>query len=202
MAPGSSEQGQIGPGLFMGVVGPSGAGKDTLIAAARATFARSSHVIFTQRLITRQADPTEDCLAVTADDFDRMRANGALAVSWEAHGLSYAIPASVDDEIRAGRTIVANLSRAVVPQVRKRYARSLILLIDVAAHIRARRLAQRGRENEGEILSRLSRAVTAFGPLDADLVIDNSGPLAAATERFARVIDQTLQQRHRDAIED
>ena len=47
----------------------------------------------------------------------RLRAGrrpGDFAFWWEAHGLKYALPAAIDDDIRAGRTVVCNVSRGIV----------------------------------------------------------------------------------------
>ena len=201
MADASFRKGGIGPGLILGVVGPSGAGKDTLIASARHSFRDRSDIIFPRRLITRPSDLTEDSDYLSASDFAAHDASGNFALSWTAHGLAYGLPISIDDAVRSGHTVVVNLSRSVVPQVRARYEKSLILLVQASPAIRASRIAARGRENEADILARLSRSVSDFGPADADLVIDNSGPLPEATRRFAHIVLQTLCHLHGDAMD-
>jgi ribose 1,5-bisphosphokinase len=48
-------------GAFVAVVGPSGAGKDTLIAHARSALAGEPQIDFVRRVITRPSDgQTED----------------------------------------------------------------------------------------------------------------------------------------------
>ena len=44
---------RIGPGTLVVVVGPSGAGKDTLIGLARALCANDARVVFPRRIVTR-----------------------------------------------------------------------------------------------------------------------------------------------------
>ena len=62
--------------------------------------------------ITRPSDvSSEDHDFLDDPTFDEAHTHGAFALSWEAHGLKYGLPASVDDTITGGRVAVANLSR-------------------------------------------------------------------------------------------
>ena len=110
---------KIGPGRLVLVVGPSGAGKDTLIDLARAACAGDANVVFARRVVTREASGSEDNEQVTPDAFRQALACGAFAVHWEAHGLSYALSRAVADDVLAGRTVVANISRSVIGQLRE-----------------------------------------------------------------------------------
>ena len=105
---------RIGPGRLVLVVGPSGAGKDTLLNLARCACAGNSRIVFPRRLVTRAASAFEDNLQVDDEAFERLLAEGALAVHWGAHGHRYALPRSVEDEVRVGHTVVANVSRTVI----------------------------------------------------------------------------------------
>ena len=175
----------IGPGRLVLVVGSSGAGKDSVIAGVRTELEGRGDfsVVFPTRIVTRAAHAAEANSAITPEEYQAGLAAGAFALSWPAHGLAYAIPASIDDDIRAGRTVVANISRAVVAAARNRYADVRVMLIDAPVAIRADRLAARGRETRTEIEGRLTRAVSAFSPSDADVVIDNGGRLEDAIAR-------------------
>ena len=65
------------------VVGPSGAGKDTLMAAAAAR----PGVALVRRVITRPAAAGgEDFDGVTPAEFARRRAACDFALDWQAHG--------------------------------------------------------------------------------------------------------------------
>ena len=48
---------------------------------------------------------------------------------WEAHGHRYALPRAIDDDIRAGRTVVANVSRTVIAALRPTYANVVVVSI-------------------------------------------------------------------------
>ena len=87
------------PGHLVLVVGPSGAGKDTLLNLARTHFASREDVVFQRRVITRPADTTEDHEPVTEAEF----AGRDFALSWRAHGLCYGIPLDLETELAAGQ---------------------------------------------------------------------------------------------------
>ena len=89
----------IGPGRLVLVVGPSGAGKDTLIARARAACRDDATVVFPRRIVTRPASTFEDNEVMAQQVFEQAAAKGAFAFWWSAHGHSYGIPLSVDFDI-------------------------------------------------------------------------------------------------------
>ena len=149
----------IGPGRLIVVVGRSGAGKDTLIGLARAACADDGNVVFPRRVVTREASAFEDNEQISLDAFRQAGTRGDFAVHWEAHGHCYALPRAIDDDIRAGRTVVANVSRTVVDAIRRAYADVTVVSITAPSDVLAERLAARARSSDGQIEHRLSRAV-------------------------------------------
>lgn len=172
-------------GLLVLVVGPSGAGKDTLIAAARTALADDRRFLFPRRMVTRHALPQlEDHDTMSWEDF----ATGDFALSWEAHGLGYALPRSIDRELADGRVVIANVSRQVLGAAALRYP-SAIVLVTADAETRARRLSARGRESADDVAARLAReAPEAPAGIAPITVIDNSGPLDTAVSAFLAVL--------------
>jgi ribose 1,5-bisphosphokinase len=137
------------------VVGPSGAGKDTLLEAARRALAGNPRVRFVRRVITRPAEAGgEDHEAVTEDAF----ATRSFALQWRAHGLCYGIPEDVVDDLSRGLTVVANVSRGVVEQAARRFP---VRVIEITAppEVLAARLIARGRESAADVATRLARTV-------------------------------------------
>src|ERR1700682_5518494 len=112
----------IGPGRLILVVGPSGAGKDTLIGLAQAACADDSGIVFPRRVVTREASSFEDNEQVSLDAFRKALARGDFTIHWEAHGHCYALPRAIDEDIRAGRIVIANVSRTMIDAMRRAYA--------------------------------------------------------------------------------
>ena len=170
-------------GSLVLVVGPSGAGKDTLINAARAALAGDPRFVFPRRTITRTAVAAlEDHDYVSHETNDRQDGEGAFALSWQAHGLSFGIPRSTLNAVAAGQVVVVNGSRAIADPACRAIPETRILLIEATPAVRAARLAGRGRETAAEVARRLEREVP--DALPGAIRIDNSGELAAGTTAF------------------
>lgn len=167
-------------GGFVLVVGPSGAGKDMLIGHARAALADDPRFVFPRRLVTRPPSAHEDNVEIAQAAFDRDAEAGAFALSWRAHGLGYAIPAEAVPSAERGHVVVCNVSRRVVEAARRRLPHVHVVAVTAAPEILARRLAARGRAQDGDLAARLARAA----PILADDTIRNDGDRTSAVERF------------------
>jgi ribose 1,5-bisphosphokinase len=176
----SAKQGDASGRLVL-VVGPSGAGKDAIIASVRHRLAGNPRFVFPSRIITRPHSAAEANEAVCEDEFEALVRRRAVALHWEAHGLHYGLPASIDDDVKRGCTVVFNASRQIVSAAKVRYA-CAVVYIDAPVQIRAQRLAARSRERAEDIAKRLARVVADFDACQADLVIDNGASLAKASE--------------------
>ena len=179
---------RLGPGRLVLVVGASGSGKDTLISAATEHFGHDTCLIFARRAITRAPEQSEQHVAVDSKLFCELEEAGAFALSWQAHGLSYGILASICCEISRGRTVVANVSRSVIAIAKARFSNVTVVLVDCPQHIRERRVIGRGRENAAGVASRLQRVVDGFDTRLADIVIDNSGSVDEGAKQMIAAI--------------
>jgi ribose 1,5-bisphosphokinase len=182
-----AEAGAIGPGRLVLVVGPSGAGKDTLLRLAQAACIDDHNVVFPRRVVTRESSADEDNMAMSHDDFRRAREHGDFAVHWEAHGHSYALPLEINDDIRAGRAVVANVSRTVIGALRQDYANVVVVAITAPPDVLAQRLAARARRSDGNIGDRLTRSVDDASA-HADVTILNAGSADYHSRHLLRVI--------------
>jgi ribose 1,5-bisphosphokinase len=181
----TSHSDAIGPGRLILLVGPSGAGKDTLLGLAKAACADDRTIVFPRRVITRQASASEDNEEVSAGTFEAALARDEYAMHWEAHGHRYALSRAIDDELRAGHTVVANVSRTIIPAMRRAYAEVAVISITAPPNVLAERLAMRSRSSDGKLEHRLSRTVDETAP---DVTIVNTGSAEFHARQLVRAI--------------
>ena len=176
------------PGCFVAVVGPSGAGKDTLMSRAAVHPALDPRVRFVRRTVTRTAlVASEDHDSLDAAGFVRAEAEGAFSLVWAAHGLRYGLPRSIHGDLARGAVAVANLSRRSLAEAARIFGALHIVEVTARPDILLARLSARGRETGATVLDRVGRTVPVVPPPGAGLLrIDNSGDVAAATDGLVR----------------
>ena len=173
-------------GRVFALVGPSGAGKDTLLAGARAVL---PELCLVRRVITRAADAGgEDYEAVSEAEFDRRAALGEFALQWGAHGLRYGIPLAGLLPRRRGRDVIFNGSRGALAQAMAAIPDLIVLQVTVPPDVLAARLATRGRETAAEIAARIARADTALPPGLACIEIANDTTPEAGIARLVAAL--------------
>lgn len=169
-------------GRLIYLMGPSGAGKDSLIEAAREPLqALNCEVV--RRVITRSAESVgEDAIGVSREEFEQHRIEGDFALSWNANGLDYGIPIEIDQWLNDGQHVLVNGSRGHLAQALHRYPTLLPVLLTVRDEVLRERLLRRGRESFAEIEARLHRneLFTAEGSIGDTQIhrLDNSGELS------------------------
>lgn len=162
---------------LVAVVGPSGAGKDLLMAMACAA---RPDIRAARRVITRPSQAGgEDFDGVTEADFATRAIGGDFALHWRAHGLGYGIPAR---ELAGSGTVLFNASRTVLPQAAVLFSDLTVLLVTAPPHVLAARLAARGRESATDQAERLERATFALpqGIAYREVVNDSSADIGLA----------------------
>ncbi len=171
------------------VVGPSGAGKDTLLEGARKALPDAR---FVRRVITRPAEAGgEDHEAVNEAAFLQR----TFALQWGAHGLRYGIPADIADDLARGGVVVANVSRGAIAEAASRFS---VHVIEVTAppDVLAVRLSARGRETEADVAARLSRSV----PLPEGVAVTrvtNDGKQEDGVARFVAAVTRATEAARR-----
>jgi thymidine phosphorylase len=176
-------------GVFFFVVGPSGAGKDTLIDAARQALPADKFVYATRYITRPSGAPGENHIGVTDDEFSSHERNGKFLITWEAHGLRYGLSTELRHAIEAGRNVVANGSRAIISSLIGRVPNLVIIDITAPVSILAKRIAGRGRETEEQIAARLARTVSAVPDGVRSIRVVNDSTPEVGAGRFISTIE-------------
>ena len=179
-------------GRLVYVMGPSGAGKDSVIGFVREA-ANPLKIAVAHRYITRPASSdAENHIALSEREFEARRQAGWFALNWHSHGLNYGIGREIDLWLESGRIVIVNGSRAHLTEAARQYADLLPVLVTAPAEIRLARLQARKRESGGDIQARVNRQIE-LGDLAGRIIeIDNSQVLAVAGMTFLNLLETTM----------
>lgn len=165
------------PARLVVVVGPSGAGKDTVlrwVAAHEALRQGPPRLRIARRTVTRDAgDASESHEAVGMERFEALLREGAFALHWSANDLRYGIRHEELQPLAAGLDVLVNGSRAHLRLARLQYPTLFAVAVASPPELLRGRLLARGREQAGGIEARLRRnaAVEGFA-VDAEVLND------------------------------
>jgi len=190
-------------GRLVYVMGPSGAGKDSIVDWARSQLSPSSRGIhFARRTITRPARAEgEQHLPVDGDEFERRLATGAFAMHWRANGYAYGIGQEIRAWLTTGDTVLVNGSRAHLPQAQRDFPQLEAVLVSAPTEVLRARLLARGRESVAEIDARLARAQGQDQVLASNaalIKIVNDGDLAKAGAALLKILTRTNRRPERN----
>lgn len=170
----------MGMGRLIYVIGPSGCGKDSVMAYARRR-CPGHEAAFAHRYITRCAGVGgENHVHLQPDEFEARVRCGVFALHWDRHGYRYGIGCEIDAWMEAGLNVVVNGSRDYLPVAVRRYPDMIPALVSVEADILRQRLLARGRESIAEIELRLEQAEAFVVRHPGLRAIDNNGELQQA----------------------
>jgi phosphonate metabolism protein PhnN/1,5-bisphosphokinase (PRPP-forming) len=170
-------------GAWVFICGPSGVGKDSVIASAQQALQAHTNIIFSRRMVTRPAQAGSDHDPIRKTDFLGLVQAGKLSWHWSAHGFYYGIAGHYATDVQAGRLVVVNGSRAHVSQLVPSVAVRVVQMTADPAQLAAR-LALRGRDTAGAVAERLARN-TLFTGVRAEYVIVNDSAVAVAGQQLA-----------------
>jgi len=176
------------PGTLVLVVGGSGVGKDSLLAGARNQLTGHANFSFPKRLVTRKpVSDLEDHDTVTFDEYLGLASSGKAALNWQAHGLGYIIPKTIENDLEVGKVVACNVSRTIIADAAYKYPVHVVNIV-AELELRAKRLANRGRENEDSIRRRLAREPIAL-PTDIPTTkISNNGEMKAGIKAMVDLL--------------
>lgn len=171
------------------LIGPSGAGKDSLINwLKQQPQAIANAIYFAPRYISRPTDNgIEQHIYLDADGFGQQRHQ--FAMYWQANGYHYGIHQEVLVRLQQGQSVVINGSRAELAQAQQVFGERLkVVLLSVCDATLAQRLQQRGRETSQQITARLTRH-HRYQDVNADAIIDNNHSLEDAGKQLLKYIE-------------
>jgi phosphonate metabolism protein PhnN/1,5-bisphosphokinase (PRPP-forming) len=189
-------------GRLVLVVGPSGAGKDSVINGAREHFRGNRKVVFPRRFVTRLGNAAaEDHVSLTEMEFAIAVSDDAFALWWQAHGNFYGIGRSIEGDLAAGAVVVVNCSREIIAEAQQRFPKVTVVEITAPAAVLVARIVARGRETEAQALRRVNRKVVDYPPGITLLRIQNDGPLEKAVSAFCAVLENAVADPGRGALD-
>jgi ribose 1,5-bisphosphokinase len=177
------------------IVGPSGAGKDSLLNGLRQDLASLDNpppLYFAQRTITRSHHQSnEHHESVDESIFESLLKSDAFALNWLANGLHYGIRHTEMAQMSEGKWVMVNGSRAYLEEAKLRFPGLTVLHITAPIEILRTRLLSRGREDEQAIEARLE-SITKPLPLNLKILcLSNEGSLAESQATLKIFIAKT-----------
>jgi phosphonate metabolism protein PhnN/1,5-bisphosphokinase (PRPP-forming) len=189
-------------GRLVLVVGPSGAGKDSVLNGAREHFRGRRDVVFPRRFVTRLNNAAaEDHVSLTEMEFAIAVADDAFALWWRAHGNFYGIGRSIEGDLAAGAVVAINCSREAIGEALERFGTVMVVEITAPVDILVSRIVERGRESVEQALQRVSRVTPDYPAGITLLRIVNDGPLDQAVGRFCAVLEDAVANPGRGALD-
>ena len=141
-------------------MGPSGAGKDSLLDWLRAHLPTPCPVHWAQRTISRSAMPGGEAHeSVSPETFVALRHELAFALHWEANGLGYGVRHAQLAPLAQGHWVLLNGSRAYLPEALARFPDLVAVHITASPQVLRERILSRGRESPEQVEARVQRAM-------------------------------------------
>lgn len=170
-------------GNLIFVIGPSGAGKDSVLAGLRSRWEerpQEPRAHWARRTITRPASAHgEQHEAVDLLTFEHLVRKDALGMHWSANGLHYGIRREELRPLQDGDWVFITGSRGYLPTLLKHWPEARVVYIGASTPVLQARLVARGRESEQAIAARIAREVALELPANT-LMIQNDGLLEDA----------------------
>lgn len=173
-------------------MGPSGAGKDSLLDWLRAHLPTPCPVYWARRTISRIAVPGGEAHeSVSPKTFAALRNRQAFALHWEANGLGYGIRPAQLAPLAQGHWVLLNGSRAYLSEALAQFPDLVAVHITASPQVLRERLRSRRRETPDQVEARVQRAMAFLPPPGAvSLEVINDGALNDAGQQLLHALGQ------------
>jgi phosphonate metabolism protein PhnN/1,5-bisphosphokinase (PRPP-forming) len=172
------------------IVGPSGAGKDSLLSLCQKAFAGRDGILFIPRYVTRMPDDNERNYYLDQSAFNTLKQSGFFFIDWQAHGNCYGI--GLDPLLRKDKqAVIISVSRTVIGTFEQFFDDVETIFISAPESVLSKRLARRARESGPARDSRLARKdlQVIAGRISS---FNNDGPLEQTAPRFIELMEHIL----------
>ena len=181
--------------LVVVLSGPSGVGKDSVLAAALARDDRLARVVTAK---TRSPRPGEvdgvHHLFLSVEEFDDLLARGGLLEHAEVYGHYSGVPRDqVERLLGEGKTVVLRTDVQGARTLRRKIPQALLVFLTVpGVDDLERRMRARGGDGEAAMRRRLAVAREEMAEADRfdHVIVNREGGLAAAADELLAVIDR------------
>ena len=179
-------------GRLVYCIGPSGAGKDSLLDWLRAHLPQPCPVHWAQRTISRAAiSGGEAHEGVSPTKFAALCSEHAFALHWQANGRGYGVRHAQLAPLARGHWVLLNGSRAYLTEALARFPDLVAVHITASPQVLRERLLSRGRETREEVEARVQRALAYTPPPGAaSLEVHNDGALGDAGLRLLNALEK------------
>ena len=144
-------------GRMIAIVGPSGVGKDTVMAALQKA---RPHLSLVKRHITRPSGLIgEDHYPLSSEEFSKAVVQQKFVLSWTAHGLFYGVSYEAVQKLYRGQDMLINLSRNMLEAADDVFDHFIVINLTAPKEVLLSRLEKRGREQIIDIKERLQRQI-------------------------------------------
>lgn len=173
------------------IMGPSGAGKDSVLEAVSAHFAEE--VSRPARYISRAlvVKDAEQHNVITTPIFNEFVDKACFSLYWEANGFHYGYDKQWLLDLEMGKIVLLNGSRSYWPQAQKKYGDKLYpIYLDLSVESQEARLKGRGRESYADIAERIARNDKFSHIAESDDIfrLNADQPLAAVSQDFIALL--------------
>lgn len=166
-------------------IGPSGAGKDSVLTWLGQHFPTNGEVHFARRVIDRHVQSNGEAHeSLSTADFVAQRDQQAFALHWTANKHLYGVRHTELEALKCDHWVFVNGSRGYLEKALDQFPSMVILHITAPLDVLETRLVARNRESIEQIAARLSRAALFQPPRHCPfLEIQNDCSLEEAGHR-------------------